>query len=99
MKNDNARLKQNEERFRPIAESLPDAIIIADTRGIILFWNRAAEEIYGFAASEIIGKSIELLRPQEKRLVDRKNREQFLAIGCLYYIGKSAKGLALKKMA
>jgi PAS domain S-box-containing protein len=90
-------LKTSEERFRAIAESSPDAIITADNSGKILFWNKAAETIYGYKAKEIVGKSIELLRPEDKRLIDRKNRARFITTGHSRYIGKTVEGLAVRK--
>ena len=74
-------LRESETRFRAIAESSPDAIITTDSTGKILYWNKAAETIYGYKAKEIVGKSIELLRPEGKRLIDRKNRENFIKTG------------------
>ena len=44
-----------------------------------------------------MGKSIELLRPEEKRLIDRKNRARFISTGHSRYIGKTVEGLAVKK--
>ena len=60
-------LREREERFRTITESSLDAIITADSGGKILYWNKAAETIYGYTANEIVGKSIELLRPEGKQ--------------------------------
>jgi PAS domain S-box-containing protein len=53
--------------------------------------------MYGYTAKEILGKSIELLRPEGKRLSDRKNREIFLKTGQSRYIGKTVEGEARKK--
>jgi PAS domain S-box-containing protein len=90
-------LRETEARFRAIAESSPDAIITTDSTGKILYWNKAAETIYGYKAKEIVGKSIELLRPEGKRPVDRKNRENFIKTGRSPYIGKTVEGPARKK--
>ncbi|HWQ18643.1 MAG TPA: PAS domain S-box protein [Methanotrichaceae archaeon] len=46
-----------------IVESSDDAIITKTSRGIITSWNRGAERIYGFLASEVIGKPISILIP------------------------------------
>jgi PAS domain S-box-containing protein len=90
-------LREREERFRTIAESSLDAIITADSSGKILYWNKAAETMYGYKAKEIVGKSIELLRPEGKRLTDRKNRDIFIKTGRSRYVGKRVEGPARKK--
>jgi PAS domain S-box-containing protein len=90
-------LRESETRFRAIAESSPDAIITTDSTGKILYWNKAAETIYGYKAKEIVEKSIELLRPEGKRPVDRNNRENFIKTGRSPYIGKTVEGPARKK--
>jgi PAS domain S-box-containing protein len=43
------------------------AAIVADRAGVILEWNRAAEVIFGYSAGEAIGRSIEIVVPEEER--------------------------------
>lgn len=43
------------------------AAIVADRDGVILEWNRAAEVIFGYSAAEAIGRSIEIVVPEEER--------------------------------
>jgi PAS domain S-box-containing protein len=58
-------LSDNEEKFRTIAGSAKDAIIILDGEGKISFWNRSAENLFGYSAVEAIGIKIhEILTPK-----------------------------------
>ena len=60
--------KQAEEttgRLAAIVESSEDAIIAKTLGGIILSWNHGAEKLYGYSASEAIGKSISMLVPPD----------------------------------
>jgi PAS domain S-box-containing protein len=49
-----------------IVESSSDAIISETPEGIILTWNRGAEELYGYNSNEAIGKSISMVIPIER---------------------------------
>ena len=60
--------KQAEEACRRLAlivESTEDAIIAKSLDGTILTWNAGAERLYGYAAAEVVGRSIALLAPPE----------------------------------
>ena len=60
-------LKDSEEQFRSVAQSANDAIITADSEGIIKNWNRGAEKIFGYMEEEIIGKNLDIIIPQGYR--------------------------------
>jgi two-component system cell cycle sensor histidine kinase/response regulator CckA len=49
-----------------ILEALPQAVIATDVDGTILYWNRAAEQLYGWSSGEVIGSPISSLLRTEK---------------------------------
>src|ERR1043166_7261872 len=53
--------------YRTLVREAPDAIIYADAQGIISFWNKGAERIFGFSESEAIGKSLDIIVPENLR--------------------------------
>ena len=61
--------KQWEEALRRLAaivESADDAIIGKDLNGVITSWNDSARRIFGYTASEVIGKPVTILIPEER---------------------------------
>ncbi|MDX1590939.1 MAG: PAS domain S-box protein, partial [Balneolaceae bacterium] len=61
------KLKESEARSRSILRTTVDAIITIDDRGTIRTFNRAAEKLFQFAASEVIGKNVKVLMPHPYR--------------------------------
>jgi PAS domain S-box-containing protein len=49
-----------------IVESTEDAIFSTDAAGVLTSWNRAAEQLYGYAASEAIGQPDRLIIPADR---------------------------------
>ena len=47
--------------------SASNAIVATDREGIITFWNPGAERIFGFAPSEAVGRSLDLIVPDNLR--------------------------------
>ena len=54
----NAALRESEERFRSVAESAADAIIITDGNQSIVSWNKGARLMFSYEADEIQGRPL-----------------------------------------
>ena len=69
---DRKRLSQQEveesteavERLRSVVNHVLDGIITIDDHGTVTTFNPAAERIFGFAASEVIGQNVKMLMPE-----------------------------------
>ncbi len=49
-------LQESEQKFRLITNAAQDPIIMVDDEGRISYWNRAAEEVFGYTSQEAIGR-------------------------------------------
>ena len=70
-----------DQLLRVIAETAADAIITIDERSIILFANPAAERIFGYRISEMLGQEVTTLMPTYLREVHRAALRRYLETG------------------
>lgn len=50
-----------------VVRGLSDAVVVADADGMIVFWNAAAERLFGWPAETAIGSSLDLIIPERQR--------------------------------
>lgn len=93
----NKELQQREERFSKLFNSAVDAIVIGDTKGNIIGWNKAAEAIFGYKTEEIVGKSIREIMPEKYRDAHDAGMYRYLTTGKKKVIGKTVELEGLKK--
>jgi len=62
-----------------ILRTSTEAMVITDADGQIVFVNRAAEILFGYGASEMLGEPVEILLPQEQREQHHVSRNAYLA--------------------
>lgn len=61
------RLRKRSLFFELLVEFSTDAIITESPDGHVMTWNKAAERMLGYAAEEMIGKSLSILQPPDRR--------------------------------
>ena len=60
-------LASREAHLKSILETVPDAMIVINERGIVQSFSVAAERLFGYRPNEIIGKNIKMLMPSPYR--------------------------------
>jgi two-component system sensor kinase FixL len=56
-----------ETHLRSILATVPDAMVVIDEHGIILSFSAAAEKMFGYAESEVVGENVSMLMPSPDR--------------------------------
>jgi PAS domain S-box-containing protein len=92
-----AQRTESEARFRNLAETASDAILSADSHGKILYFNPAAERIFSYSSTEIIGQPLTLLMPERFHDPHRQGLLRFLETGEARIIGKTVELAARRK--
>jgi PAS domain S-box-containing protein len=62
-----------------LLDSVPDAMVIVDQAGSIIYANGHAERLFGYPRTEMIGKPVELLLPARFRALHQVHRGGYLA--------------------
>ncbi len=96
--NSSARLAERlDPTFLRLLNAATNAIMIADATGTIVLANRASEDILGYAATELIGRSVEILVPARQRNAHMKLREDYMHHPEGRYMGQGREVRAVHK--
>ena len=90
-------IRVSELRFRSVVQSASDAIVQTDENARIIFWNKAAEVIFGYREGEVLGFPLELLMPEWRRPDLRLGFERFRTGGKSQLVGKTIELEGLRK--
>jgi two-component system, LuxR family, sensor kinase FixL len=80
-------LRTRETHLRSILETIPDAMIVIDSRGIMQFFSNAAERQFGHSAGEAIGQNVSMLMPEPDRTHHDSYLERYRVTGDRRIIG------------
>ncbi len=82
-----AEVEEREALLRSILDTVPDAMIFIDERGIVQSFSAAAERLFGFTAAEMCGRNVSLLMPSPYREAHDGYLERYLRTGERRIIG------------
>jgi two-component system CheB/CheR fusion protein len=90
-------MRDGEERLRAILETAAEGIITINERGVIESFNRASENIFGYAAAEVIGKNVSMLMSTPHREQHDSYLSNYRHTGHAKIIGIGRETFARKK--
>ncbi|MFH0755992.1 MAG: PAS domain S-box protein [Bacteroidota bacterium] len=91
-------IRESEEFLNNITGAAKDAMVVIDHRGNVIFWNRAAEGMFGYEKAEIMDRDFhDIMAPAEYHDAHKKGFAQFLKSGKGNAVGKSLELFALHK--
>jgi two-component system sensor kinase FixL len=80
-------LASREAHLKSILETVPDAMVVIDERGIVQSFSVAAERLFGYRPSEVIGRNVKMLMPSPYRESHDGYIERYLRTGERRIIG------------
>ena len=92
-----ADLEQSEAKTLAIVDSMWDGVVTSDVNGQILSVNQSVELIFGYQASELIGKSVDILMPEPDHSAHNGYIEKYLKTGKKEIIGIGREVLGKRK--
>lgn len=87
----------SEEKNRLLVTNALDGIITIDQKGVMQSFNPAAEKIFGYSASEALGKNISLLMPEPDSSQHDTYMGKYFETGKTHILGVSREVMGLKK--
>jgi two-component system sensor kinase FixL len=96
-KRDRIALQEREAHLRSVLETVPDAMVVIDDRGIMQSFSATAERLFGYAASEAVGRNVSLLMPSPYREQHDGYLERYLSTGEKRIIGRGRVVVGLRK--
>jgi diguanylate cyclase (GGDEF)-like protein/PAS domain S-box-containing protein len=90
-------LRKSEARYRTVLEAAFDAIVTITPDGIVRWFNRGAERIFGHRAEEVIGQPVTLLMPERYREHCVAGLHRYLRTGEARVVGGTTELVGLRK--
>ncbi len=82
-----AELREREAHLQSVLDTVPDAMVVIDLRGIMQSFSATAEKMFGYQAAEMIGQNVSILMPEPYRSQHDSYLSRYLATGERRIIG------------
>jgi len=82
-----SQLGASEAKWRAVVDSAVDGIIVIDAHGRVESFNPAAERLFGYEASEVLGRNVDMLMPSPYREEHDTYLARYLVTGRAKIIG------------
>lgn len=92
-----AALLEREAHLKSVLDTVPDAMIVIDTRGIMQSFSATAEKMFGYSAAEAVGKNVSILMPEPYAGQHDAFLARYLATGERRIIGLGRLVVGLRK--
>jgi diguanylate cyclase (GGDEF)-like protein/PAS domain S-box-containing protein len=90
-------LRKSEARYRTVLDAAFDAIVTITPDGIVRWFNRGAERIFGYTSEEVIGQPVTLLMPERYRELCVAGLHRYLRTGEARVVGGTTELVGLRK--
>ncbi len=90
-------LRERQAHLQSILDTVPDAMVVIDDRGIIASFSAAAEKLFGYSAHEAIGQNVSMLMPSPDREAHDGYLGSYIRTGRRRIIGYGRVVVGLRK--
>ena len=80
-----------------VLEAIPDAVVVTDGEGRIVFVNRAAQAMTGYTRAALVGQPVETLVPERLRGIHVRHRRAFYGRGAPRLMGDGVRDFSLRR--
>jgi diguanylate cyclase (GGDEF)-like protein/PAS domain S-box-containing protein len=91
------RLNDSTARAVAVLENIDEGIITINEEGLIRNFNPAAEEIFGYLSSEVVGRNVRMLMPEPHHTQHDGYLRRYLETREAHIVGKRREVVALRK--
>jgi len=90
--------ERSERKIKAMSQAVDDALVMIDGRGKVLFWNQAAENLFGYTVAEAMGMDFyEMAVPAEAREKAQAGMRRFAATGQGVLFGAARETTAINR--